>query len=177
MKKLRDWIADESNNRVIMTVLAVIAGGWGIYVYVDTNQATEIQQKANEEIAALKAEKEQRQSSEMSEKLSAAQQADKWQTVGFWNYDEIDGQHLGQGMILRANTDNRADRKWGAYLELKNHDKLPVRERTLWPVQINTSTKKVCANYPGYPSYQVHVDMPGEDDDGIYFVEECRGPW
>lgn len=177
MKKLRDWIGEESNNRVIMTVLAIIAGGWGIYVYVDTNQAMEFERKANEEIAALKAEKEQLNSTKKGEKLSEVQEANQWQTVGFWNYDEIDGQYLGQGMILRTNKNNSTDKKWNAYLELKSHEKLPVRERTLWPVQINTSAKKVCANYPGYPSYQVHIDMPGEDNDGIYFVEECRGPW
>ncbi len=33
---------------------------------------------------------------------------------------------------------------------------------------IYVDQRKVCADYSGYPSYKVFVDMPGIDEDAIY---------
>ncbi len=98
-----------------------------------------------------------------------------WQVVGYWNYDAVDGQYLSQGLLLREKPGIGLGVSWQAHLELKRHSSLPARDRSLWPVKIHTGLKKVCANYPGYPSYQGHIDMPGNNNDGIYSFSECSG--
>ncbi|HED18030.1 MAG TPA: hypothetical protein ENI74_00810 [Gammaproteobacteria bacterium] len=106
-------------------------------------------------------------------KISA--KAAAWQTVGLWDYDGVDAQHLAQGFVLREKPGSGLGQTWKAHLELKNHKALTPRQRTLWPVMMNTGIKKVCANYPGYPTYPVFIDMPGEKNDGIYLVSYCNG--
>ncbi|HED19526.1 MAG TPA: hypothetical protein ENI74_08505 [Gammaproteobacteria bacterium] len=98
-----------------------------------------------------------------------------WQTVGLWDYDATDGQHLAQGFVLRNKRGSGLGQMWKAHLELKDHNTLTPRQRTLWPVMMSVKLRKVCANYPGYPTYQVFVDMPGEADDGMYTVSFCKG--
>lgn len=99
-----------------------------------------------------------------------------WQVVGYWNYDAADGQHLPtQGLVMRDVPGNGLGQQWQAHLELKNHASLSPRNRSLWPVMINTKQRKVCANYTGYPNYQTFIDMPGESEDGTYQFAECNG--
>ena len=101
---------------------------------------------------------------------------DAWHWLGYWNYDGTDGQHLAaNGLVLRPVSGVGFGQQWPAHLELKNHAALSARNRNLWPVQINTKQRKVCANYPGYPSYSTFIDMPGDTEDGIYLVAMCSG--
>lgn len=101
---------------------------------------------------------------------------DTWQVVGYWNYDAADGQHLPtQGLVMRDVPGNGLGQQWHSHLELKNHSSLSPKNRSLWPVMINTKQHKVCANYPGYPNYQTFIDMPGESADGVYQISECSG--
>lgn len=107
---------------------------------------------------------------------TSALEPDTWQVVGYWNYDGTDGQHLAaQGLTLRSVPGAGLGQRWQAHLELKNHSSLAPRERSLWPVKINSKQRKVCANYQGYPSYQAFIDMPGESEDGVYQFSECNG--
>lgn len=107
---------------------------------------------------------------------AATHKLDGWQVVGYWNYDAADGKYLAaQGLVLRGVPGNGLGQKWPAHLELKNHTALSPRDRSLWPVKINSAQRKVCANYPGYPSYQSFVDMPGEAEDGVYQFAQCSG--
>ncbi len=101
---------------------------------------------------------------------------DRWQVVGYWNYDAADGQHLAaQGLVLRPVAGAGLGQQWSAHLELENHASLPPRKRSLWPVKIHAGQRKVCADYPGYPSYAAFIDMPGESADGVYLVARCTG--
>ncbi len=100
---------------------------------------------------------------------------DEWQVVGLWSYDAEDGQQIpSQGFVLRPEPGAGVGQAWLAQLALKNHDELPDRERALWPVTIHVEQRKVCADYPGYPSYRVFIDMPGIDEDAIYEVSSCK---
>ncbi|MDJ0941147.1 MAG: hypothetical protein QNJ00_15415 [Woeseiaceae bacterium] len=100
---------------------------------------------------------------------------DEWQVVGLWSYDAVDGQQIpSQGYVLLPQAGAGVGQAWLARLELKNHDQLPARERALWPVMIHVEDRKVCADYPGYPSYRVFIDMPGIDEDAIYDVAGCK---
>ncbi len=106
----------------------------------------------------------------------ATEKQDSWKVVGFWSYDAADGQNVpSQGLVMRTIQGTGLGQQWQAHLELKNHSSLSPRNRSLWPVMINTKQRKVCANYPGYPSYPAFIDMPGESDDGIYQIPECNG--
>ena len=100
---------------------------------------------------------------------------DEWQLVGLWSYDAEDGQQIpSQGFVLLPKPGAGVGQAWLARLELKNHDQLPERQRALWPVQIHIERRTVCADYPGYPSYKVFIDMPGLDNDAIYSVSACK---
>ena len=98
-----------------------------------------------------------------------------WQDVGYWNYDGVDGQSLGAGIVYRPTPGGGLGRSWPGHLELRNHASLRARPRSLWPVRIHPGQRRICADYPGYPSYAVHVDLPGEAQDGVYQVARCRG--
>ena len=102
--------------------------------------------------------------------------ADGWHVVGYWNYDAVDGQSLvTYGLVLRLVPGSGLGQRWEGHLELENHALLRSRQRALFPVKINTRLRKICANYPGYPSYAAIVDMPGDSEDGVYEVQECAG--
>ncbi|MCR9094353.1 MAG: hypothetical protein NXI30_09055 [bacterium] len=98
-----------------------------------------------------------------------------WQDVGYWDYDGVDGQSLGVGIVYRPTPGGGLGRTWPGHLELRNHASLRARPRSLWPVRIHPDQRRICADYPGYPSYAVHVDLPGEAQDGVYQVARCRG--
>lgn len=98
-----------------------------------------------------------------------------WHATALWDYDAEDGRSLALGMRYRDRAGAAHGVRWPGHLELVNHAELPPRARTLWPVRINTSARRICANYPGYPSYTVFVDLPGESGDGAYQVAECIG--
>jgi len=99
-------------------------------------------------------------------------QPDSWQIVGLWNYDAEDGRYLSGGLVLRAATQKKG---WASFLELKKHNSLTPKKRTLWPVKINLHQRKVCANYAGYPTYKGHIDLPGTQHDGDYLFSNCEG--
>ena len=100
---------------------------------------------------------------------------DEWQLVGLWSYDAVDGQQIpSQGYVLLPKPGAGVGQAWLARLELKNHDQLPERQRALWPVMIHIGRRTVCADYPGYPTYKVFIDVPGIDDDAIYTVSACK---
>ena len=106
----------------------------------------------------------------------AAASSPGWRVVGYWNYDAADGQHLAsQGLVLRPTSGAGLGEQWTAQLELKNHAALSPRTRSLWPVKIHPGQRKVCADYPGYPTYSAFIDMPGTSDDGVYLVAPCSG--
>ncbi len=100
---------------------------------------------------------------------------DEWHWVGYWNYDGEDGQYLAQGVVLRNIPGEGLGKPWQARLELNKHTELREKPRTLWPVQLNTAQRRVCADYPEYPSYQAFIDMPGNDEDGVYQFARCSG--
>ncbi|MDJ0847772.1 MAG: hypothetical protein QNK04_05225 [Myxococcota bacterium] len=100
---------------------------------------------------------------------------DRWYTVGYWNYDAADGQHLAKGLVLQPVPGNGGGQSWQDRLELRNHATLRPRSRSVWPVKIHAGQKRVCADYPDYPSYSAFVDMPGESQDGVYLFARCRG--
>ena len=101
--------------------------------------------------------------------------SDLWIVVGYWDYDAVDGQFLpANGLVLRNLPGGNLGVQWSAHLELKNHAALPPRARNLWPVTINPAQRKVCANYPDYPTYPAKIDLPGEAADGEYLVSNCN---
>ena len=112
-------------------------------------------------------------STKKTEKLFSNKE--EWMVVGYWNYDAVDGQYLVNGLVIVPAAGSGLGQKWESHLELKNHAQLSSRARTLWPVKLNIGLRKVCANYPNYPSYQAHIDMPGESGDGIYSFSQCVG--
>lgn len=106
---------------------------------------------------------------------AASATPEQWQIVGYWDYDAADGQSLSQGLVWKDAPGANLGMNWQAHLELKNHAQLPPRARSLWPVMINAKQRKVCANYPGYPTYSAFIDMPGSENDGIYQLAKCAG--
>ena len=100
---------------------------------------------------------------------------DTWQVVGYWDYDPIDAQQLANGFVLRSQPGAGLGVPWKGHLEMKNHSVLRSRQRTLWPVKINLSSRRVWVHYPGYPTYQGHIDMPGEQYDGTYLFSDQSG--
>lgn len=101
--------------------------------------------------------------------------ADRWHTIGYWDYDGRDGQSIPEGLVLREIAGGGAGQTWSWQLELRNHASLPARARRLWPVRIHTGEKRVCADYPNYPSYVGAIDAPGEAHDGVYQFAQCSG--
>lgn len=97
-----------------------------------------------------------------------------WKIVGLWNYDASDGQYLSEGLIIVEQTGSNAGKQWTSHIELKAHSKLLHRDRSLWPVSINYVQRKVCADYPGYPTYSAQLDLPGTENDGMYLFQKCR---
>lgn len=103
-----------------------------------------------------------------------AQDRSEGQVIGFWDYDAADGRHLTNGMLYRQISGGGLGQTWDARVELINHGELAKRPRSLWPVRIDRTQRRICADYPGYPSYAVHVDMPDDRDDGLYQVGNCE---
>ncbi|WP_375202877.1 hypothetical protein [Hyphococcus sp.] len=100
---------------------------------------------------------------------------DYWIVLGLWDYDAVDGQQLpANGFVLRPVSGSNLGVRWSGHLELKNHQSLAPRVRTLWPVSVNPAQRKVCANYPDYPTYEAYIDMPGAGADGTYHVSNCN---
>lgn len=98
-----------------------------------------------------------------------------WQVIGLWDYDATDGESIPNGFRWRPVSGGNHGARWPGHLELQNHASLRPRTRALWPAKIHPAQRKVCANYPGYPTYSVFVDLPGEPNDGVYLVSECAG--
>ena len=127
---------------------------------------------------SVSASKETKQSSEKEENTAkpklTTEPLPEWETVGYWTYDAVDGQHLNKGLVLRKNPGSFATESWIYQLELTNHSQLLPRNRILWPVQINRQQKKVCVNSP-YPTYPAVIDLPGDEFDGEYVFASCKG--
>lgn len=99
----------------------------------------------------------------------------EWETVGFWDYDAVDGQAIPGGLKLVERSGQGLGKNWTRHLELKTHNQLRNRQRTLWPVELNRDERRVCVNYPNYPSCPAHVEFSGNKHDGIYAVGPCSG--
>ncbi len=95
------------------------------------------------------------------------------ETVGFWDYDAVDGQAVPAGLTLRKQSGNGLGKRWTHILQLKMHDRLRPRNRTLWPVELKRGEKRVCINYPGYPSYTAFIDFADDTHDGVYAFGPC----
>ncbi|MEO0424664.1 MAG: hypothetical protein AAF184_20170 [Pseudomonadota bacterium] len=104
-----------------------------------------------------------------------AETAPASETVGYWDYDAIDGQAIAAGLILRAQTGDALGKRWTSILELKAHDRLRRRTRTLWPVELKRGEKRVCIDFPGYPSYSAFIDFEDDAHDGMYAFGPCAG--
>ena len=102
-------------------------------------------------------------------------ETDQWQVVGLWNYDAEDGKHVpAHGLVMHAEVGGGLGQAWLAHLSLRNHDLLPARDRVLFPVVIHVEQRKVCADYPGYPTYPAFIDLPGDTHDATYMVSACK---
>ena len=124
------------------------------------------------EPAARRANATESQAEVADEQMPIA--VDRWEPVGLWSYDAVDGQQIpSQGYVLIPQAGAGVGQAWLARLELKNHAQLPERERALWPVMIHIERRIVCADYPGYPTYKVFIDVPGIENDAVYKVEAC----
>ncbi len=97
------------------------------------------------------------------------------EVIGYWDYDGVDGTQLVHGLVLRDAVGSGLGQTWSRHLELKTHANLPPRQRTLWPVLLLRKARKVCVDYPNYPTYDVHVDMLDDAYDGVYRVGPCGG--
>ncbi len=97
----------------------------------------------------------------------------EWETIGYWDYDGIDGEQLSNGLVLLDVPGTGLGQTWQRRLELKNHAQLRPRQRTLWPVLLGRADKTVCINYPDYPSYSAVIDLPGTEYDGVYTLGPC----
>lgn len=97
-----------------------------------------------------------------------------WIVVGYWNYDGIDGQYLGEGLESINRSGTNAGQTWSTHLQLKAHDRLPARSRSLWPVKMNIAQKKICINVPNYPTYTAFIDFPDDKKDGVFTFQSCQ---
>jgi len=97
-----------------------------------------------------------------------------WIVVGYWNYDGVDGQYIGEGLESINQTGFNAGQTWNAHLQLKAHDRLPPRSRSLWPVKMSMAQKKVCINVPNYPTYSAFIDFPDDKNDGVFTFQSCQ---
>lgn len=107
-------------------------------------------------------------------KSSVNNKVSDWIVVGYWNYDSVDGTFIGEGLELISQTGANLGQSWTSHLQLKAHDKLPERLRSLWPVRMSVSQKKVCVSVPGYPTYSAFVDLPGNEMDGVFVFQSCQ---
>ncbi len=98
----------------------------------------------------------------------------EWETVGLWTYDAVDGQRLGDGLVLTKQPGSNQGRSWQYKLELTSHNALSPRHRVLWPVDLNRKTKQVCVDGP-YPSFSGYINMPRDEFDGVYAFASCKG--
>lgn len=94
--------------------------------------------------------------------------------VGYWDYDEIDAQHLSHGLRVLEAPGAAFGTQWQRRLELADHGELRPRARRLWPVELHRDARRVCINYPGYPTYAAFIDAPGDDADGVYRLGPCE---
>lgn len=109
-----------------------------------------------------------------NERASVASGAPDWAVVGYWNYDGIDGQYLSEGLELINQPGANSGQTWKTHLQLKAHDRLPSRARSLWPVKISMVQKKVCINVASYPTYSAFIDFPGDENDGVFTFQYCQ---
>ncbi len=96
-----------------------------------------------------------------------------WETVGYWDYDGVDGAELQHGLILQRRPGAGLGKRWQRHLELRNHGQLRKRPRTLWPVDLSRHRRRVCVDYPGYPTYEAYIDLPSDEHDGRYKFGPC----
>ncbi|MEO0424665.1 MAG: hypothetical protein AAF184_20175 [Pseudomonadota bacterium] len=96
------------------------------------------------------------------------------EVVGYWDYDEIDGEYLVHGLRLLDAPGAAVGARWQRRLELVEHDALRPRARQLWPVELRPNTRRVCINYPGYPTYAAFIDASEDEEDGIYRLGPCE---
>ncbi len=96
------------------------------------------------------------------------------EVIGYWDYDGIDGTQLIHGLVLRSEEGSGLGQSWSHHLELKTHAELPPRRRTLWPVRLLRKARKVCVDYPNYPTYDVHISLIDATHDGVYRVGRCE---
>ncbi len=98
---------------------------------------------------------------------------DAWETFGYWDYDAVDGSFIPGGIVVREQPGGGLGRAWANHLEMAAHAELAPRQRNLWPVEVNREARRVCINYPDYPTYTAHIDFPGTSDDGFYDFGPC----
>ncbi len=98
----------------------------------------------------------------------------RWETVGFWNYDGVDGMLIPQGLVLIDAPGSGNGGAWDRELRLAKHGELRKRKRSLWPVRLNRSEHKVCIPFP-YPSYDAKIIDSGDETNGKYAFATCEG--
>lgn len=108
-----------------------------------------------------------------NERDSVASRAPDWAVVGYWDYDGVDGQYLSEGLESINQPGSNASQTWKMHLQLKAHDRLPRRVRSLWPVKMSMVQKKICINVPNYPTYSAFIDFPGDENDGVFTFQNC----
>ncbi len=114
------------------------------------------------------------QSPVSNERALGANIVSDWIVVGYWNYDSVDGQYLSEGLQIITQSGFNGGQTWHAYMQLKAHDRLPSRVRSLWPVKMSIAHKKICVNVPDYPTYSAFVDFPEDENDGIFTFQRCE---
>lgn len=96
-----------------------------------------------------------------------------WVVVGYWNYDGVDGQYLGEGLVSINQPGANSGQAWETHLQLKAHDRLPSRERSLWPVKMSVALRVICINVPNYPTYSAFINFPDDENDGMFTFKSC----
>lgn len=106
--------------------------------------------------------------------FESAEPPPQWETVGFWDYDALDGTLIPQGLVLIDAPGSGHDANWQYELQLVKHSELRERNRSLWPVRLNRAERKVCVPFP-YPTYSANVTGSGGNSDGVYEFSSCDG--
>ncbi len=96
-----------------------------------------------------------------------------WEVVGYWDYDAVDGAFVPEGVVVKNLPGQAFGLSWQRHLEVRRHQDLPPRQRQLWPVEMSTTGKRVCINYPDYPSYNAFIDHDDDALDGVYAFGPC----
>ena len=109
-----------------------------------------------------------------NEQSSNASTVSDWVVVGYWNYDGVDGQYLGEGLESINHPGSNAGQTWNIHLQLKAHERLPARSRSLWPVKMSMTEKKICINITNYPTYSAFIDFPDDKNDGVFTFQSCQ---